>query len=285
MHVIPGTRTAAAAAVRGRPAPPVLPGYESALLQAARHGVEGRARVAGRSKSGGPLGAIREFGDRVVASDPGLVRARMAISAAVAMSVALAVEFGYAEAIHDGSEGILIAMMLGGVVAMMGSMALVGTAPWPKLRTGVFFPVAFGAGMLPGALVAGHTDLMLTVFVAVMFVAVFVRRFGPAFFFYGFMLWMGYFFAAFLGANLGQAAHAAGRRARRHGCLAAAVGHGAAHASRGGRCAACRRRSTPGPERSRAPARICWRAAATRDAPRGRVGVCTRAACGCPRPR
>jgi uncharacterized membrane protein YccC len=42
------------------------------------------------------------------------------------------------------------------------------------------------------------------VFVAVMFTAVWVRRFGPAFFFYGFMLWMGYFFAAFLGAGMAE---------------------------------------------------------------------------------
>jgi uncharacterized membrane protein YccC len=154
--------------------------------------------------SGGPLGAIREAWDRVIASDPGLVRARMAISAAIGMGTALAVEFGYASAIHAGSEGVLVAMMLGTVVAMMGSMAMTGTAIWPRVRIGVFFPVAFGAGMLPGALVAGHTDLMLTVFVIVMFVAVWARRFGPAFFFYGFMLWMGYFFAAFLDANLGE---------------------------------------------------------------------------------
>ena len=154
--------------------------------------------------SGGPLGAITEFWDRVIASDPGLVRARMAISAAIGMATALAVEYGYASAIHAGSEGVLVAMMLGTVVAMMGSMAMTGTAIWPRVRVGVFFPVAFGAGMLPGALVSGHTDLMLTVFVVVMFVAVWSRRFGPAFFFYGFMLWMGYFFAAFLDADLGQ---------------------------------------------------------------------------------
>lgn len=153
---------------------------------------------------GGPFGAVRELWDRVIASDPGLVRARMAISAAVAMTAALVVEYGYASAIHAGQRGVLVAMMLGGVVAMMGSMALAGTSAWPKVRTGVFFPVAFGAGMVPGALVAGRTDVMLTVFVAVMFVAVWARRFGPAFFFYGFMLWMGYFFAAFLDADLGQ---------------------------------------------------------------------------------
>ena len=161
--------------------------------------MDGVAPVSGR-----PLGAIREAWDRVIASDPGLVRARMAISAAVGMTTALAVEYVYASAIHAGPRGVLVAMMLGAVVAMMGSMAMTGTAAWPRVRTGVFFPVAFGAGMLPGALVAGREDLMLTIFVVVMFVAVWARRFGPAFFFYGFMLWMGYFFAAFLDADLSE---------------------------------------------------------------------------------
>ncbi|MEY9855585.1 putative membrane protein YccC [Catenulispora sp. GAS73] len=143
-----------------------------------------------------------ELWDRIVASDPGLVRARMAVSGAVAMAAALAVEFGYAKVIHDATRAVLVAMLLGGMVAIMGSMALTGTARWPKIRTAVFFPVAFGVGLLPGALVADHKDLMLCVFVVVMFAAVWVRRFGPAFFFYGFMLFMGYFFAAFLGAKV-----------------------------------------------------------------------------------
>ena len=154
-------------------------------------------------ENGGPFGAIHELWDRVIASDPGLVRARLAISSALSMAVALAVGYGYASAIHDTQRTVLVTMMLGGVVSMMGAMALTGSAVWPKVRTAAFFPVAFGAGMLPGALVYGHTDLMLCVFVAVMFAAVWVRRFGPAFLNYGFMTWMGYFFASFLGARLG----------------------------------------------------------------------------------
>ena len=154
-------------------------------------------------KDTGPLGALRELWDRVVGSDPGLVRARLAVSAAVSMAAALAVGHVYATAVHDTGKGVLVAMMLGGVASMLGAISLTGTAVWPKLRVGAFFPVAFGAGMLPGALVAGRTDLMLCVFVAVMFAAVWMRRFGPAFFNYGFMVWMGYFFAAFLGADLG----------------------------------------------------------------------------------
>jgi hypothetical protein len=143
----------------------------------------------------------RGLRDKVVASDPGLGRLRQAGNAAVAMATALAVEAGFSALIGSTAQSTLIAMLLGAVMAMMGSMALVTGTAVEKVRTAVFFPVAIGVGMTAGVLVAGRTDLMLAVFVVVMFAAVFVRRFGPAFFSYGFMGWMGYFFASFLGAT------------------------------------------------------------------------------------
>ncbi|MEV6638602.1 FUSC family protein [Amycolatopsis sp. NPDC051371] len=135
-------------------------------------------------------------------SDPGLTRLWSAVSAAVAMTTGLAVEYGYATLTGAGPQATLIAVLLGAITAMMGSMALSGTGVWPKVRTAALFPVAMGLGMVLGVLVSPHTDLMLAVFVVVMFAAVFVRRFGVPFFFYGFMVWMGYFFAAFLHATL-----------------------------------------------------------------------------------
>ena len=146
-------------------------------------------------------GRAREVWDRVVAADPGLHRLRMALSAGAAMATTLGLEYGYARLTHAGPEGIVIAMLMGTVMAMLGSMALSGPRVWPKVRTGVFFPVAIGAGMLPGIAVAGHADLTLVMLVVVMFAAVYIRRFGQPYFFYGFMIWMGYFFAAFLHAR------------------------------------------------------------------------------------
>ncbi len=140
-------------------------------------------------------GWARESWDRVVASDPGLHRLRMALSAGAAMATTLGLEYGYARLTHAGAEGIVIAMLLGTVVAMIGSMALAGPRAWPKVRIAVLFPIAIGAGLVPGVAVAGHADLTLVVFVAVMYVAVYIRRFGQPYFFYGFMIWMGYFFA------------------------------------------------------------------------------------------
>ncbi|MFJ2958523.1 FUSC family protein [Streptomyces sp. NPDC087270] len=150
-------------------------------------------------------GWISETWDRVVGSDPGLQRLRSALSAAVAMSTTLGIEYVYGRVTDRGPQGTLVVMLLGTMMAMMGSMALGDAAgARRKIATAVFFPVALGAGMTVGVCVAKHTDTKLAVFVAVMFVAVFIRRFGMPFFFYGFMIWMGYFFASFLGATFAQ---------------------------------------------------------------------------------
>ncbi len=157
--------------------------------------------MSSRDERRGTVGGLHETWDRVVASDPGLSRLRMAGSAAVAMATALAVEYGFAVLTGAPAQGRVIAMLLGAIVAMMGSMALTGSGVWDKVRTAAFFPVALGAGMAAGVTVGRHTDLMLGVFVLVMFAAVYIRRFGLPFFFYGFMGWMGYFFSTFLHAT------------------------------------------------------------------------------------
>jgi len=144
---------------------------------------------------------VRRTRERIAASDPGLGHLRQAGSVVIGAGTVLAVEYGFATLIHAGAQGTLVAMLLGAVTAMMGATALSGSS-WGKVRTAVFFPVAIGVGLIAGAAVAGHTDLMLVVFVFVMFAAVFVRRFGAAFFTYGFMGWMGYFFASFLGSTI-----------------------------------------------------------------------------------
>ncbi|MCA1223007.1 hypothetical protein [Streptomyces sp. 8L] len=142
--------------------------------------------------------------DKILASDPGLSRLHQAVSAAVSMSTAMAMEYGFATALGQNAQGTLVTIMLGTMIAMMGSMALGGIPAKAQAATAAGFPVALGAGLFLGILAGGSTTLMLCVFVAVMFAAVYMRRFGPAFFFYGFMVWMGYFFAAFLHPTLGQ---------------------------------------------------------------------------------
>lgn len=140
--------------------------------------------------------------DRVFASDPGLVRLQTATRAVVSMGSALGVEWVFRRtAGGGGGMNTLLALLIGAVLAMMGSMGLASGSPAHRLRTGLTFPVAMGIGLTLGTLVSGHRDLMLVGFVAVMFAAVAVRRFGMPFFFHGFMGWMGYFFASFLSVS------------------------------------------------------------------------------------
>lgn len=146
-------------------------------------------------------GWLIELWDRLVATDPGLNRLQMASSAAIGVASVLGVEFLFATLTHAGQMGTIISMLLGAVVTMMGMMALTGPKFWPKVRIAVFFPVAIGIGLLCGVLVSGHTDLMLVMFVVIMFAAVVIRQYGIPFFFYGFMGWMGYFFATFTHAT------------------------------------------------------------------------------------
>ena len=147
------------------------------------------------------LDRLAESRDRLSASDPGLNRLRTAASAAVAMGTALGVEAVVARLLALSAQSSLVTMLLGAVVAMMGSNALVGPEGWGKVRNAAFFPVAVGLGMLAGTLTAGHQTLRVVGFVVAMFVAVYVRRFGRPWFFYGFMGWMGFFFASFLQAT------------------------------------------------------------------------------------
>ncbi|MEV7816125.1 FUSC family protein [Streptomyces flaveolus] len=141
---------------------------------------------------------LTEAWDRMVASDPGLHRAHQALSAGVVISTTIGVEYVYSRIIGAGSHATLIALLLGTVVAFTGWTALGEPRAWIKVRTAAFFPLAILVGMLPSAAVGGHTDATLVVLVALLFLTVFIRRFGAPFFFYGNLMWIGFVFAAFL---------------------------------------------------------------------------------------
>lgn len=142
--------------------------------------------------------------DRLVAFDPGLLRLQQALSAGVAISTTIGVQYGYSRALGSGAQDTLVAMLLGAVVALTGWAALGEPRTWPKVRAAVFFPVAFLAGVLPSAAVAGHTGATFGLLVTLLFLTVYIRRFGPVFSFYGTMVWIGFVFAAFLQRTVSQ---------------------------------------------------------------------------------
>jgi uncharacterized membrane protein YgaE (UPF0421/DUF939 family) len=141
--------------------------------------------------------------ERVVASDPGLTRLRMAATTAVAVATTLAVGYGYANVRNFGRVGTLLTMAIGGVVALLGSVALLTIATvWAKVRIALLCAGAFAVGLLIAVGVGQHTNLMLGALVVIMAAAVAIRRFGIEFFFYGMFAWIGYLMATLFHARL-----------------------------------------------------------------------------------
>ena len=144
---------------------------------------------------------LPEAWDVLVGTDPGLLRLRLAVRAALAVALVVGAENLVAPRVGMPT---VVAVLLGGMVAMNGSFAASSLRRGGAAVTLAFFPVAAACGVLPACLVAGHRLAGLVVFVAVMVAAVFARRYGPRGFQYGMIAWLAYFFAMFVGFRLGD---------------------------------------------------------------------------------
>ncbi len=149
---------------------------------------------------------VRELGrdtrDAFTASDPGLLRLRLAVRAGLAVLLVLVAERLVAPAVGIPT---VVAMLFGGMVAMNGSFAASSRRPLDAALTVGAFPLVGAVGLVPAVLLHGHAAAELTGFVVVMVGAVYLRRFGPRWFNYGMFLWMAYFFTVFVGFTTSQA--------------------------------------------------------------------------------
>ncbi|WP_137123013.1 FUSC family protein [Segeticoccus rhizosphaerae] len=140
-------------------------------------------------------GELRDARDRLVASDPGGTRLRQAARATVVVASTLVVERVVAWAL--GAQPLML-MLLGAIVTIPMSTGIRDTRGALVLRTAVLSPVASAVGVSLAVIAGQQHVLGLVLFVIVVFTAVWVRRFGPRWFHYGFLLWQSYFFALFL---------------------------------------------------------------------------------------
>jgi uncharacterized membrane protein YccC len=155
--------------------------------------------VPPRAVDGGPAGVERaSWRDRILASDPGNVRIALATRAAVSLAVALGVSALVAGALGLAGTAAVIVLVLGAVLTMMTTFTASDPTPLGRAITQLCLPVALLAGITLSTLVDKHRVLSLSLFVVVMFVVVWVRRFGPRAFACGMVVWMGYFIALFL---------------------------------------------------------------------------------------
>jgi uncharacterized membrane protein YccC len=142
--------------------------------------------------------------ERVLASDPGNVRLALAARAAISLAVALGFADLLAQALGLQGVAAMVVLVLGAVLTMMTTFTASDPTTGGRAITQLCLPVALIAGITLSTLVDKHRVLSLSLFVVVMFVAVWVRRFGPRAFACGMVVWMGYFMALFLQLGFAQ---------------------------------------------------------------------------------
>ena len=142
--------------------------------------------------------------DRLLASDPGNVRLALATRAAASLALSLAVSTLLAGALGAQGTAAVVVLVLGAVLTMMTTFTASDPTTRGRVVTQLCLPVAMLAGIALSTLVDRHRVLSLGLFVVVMFVVVWVRRFGPRAFACGMVAWMGYFIALFLQLGFSQ---------------------------------------------------------------------------------
>ena len=150
---------------------------------------------AGRLRTG-----LRDARDRLVASDPGLGRLRQGLKAVLAVATTVLVELLYAA---SSGRPRPWPCWSGRSWPCSSPRSVSEPSRTATLRTMAGVPVAASVGATLGVVTSAQHLLGLVTFVVVSFAAVWVRRFGPRWFTYGFLAWQGFFFALFLHPPLG----------------------------------------------------------------------------------
>lgn len=141
-------------------------------------------------------GGSRDLRTWLAGVDPGLTRLRLASIAVAAMVLAVAV-VALIRALLAPAEPVTV-LLFAGVLAMVSNLA-VNEPDLPRRRvTTALMLLPAAASTVAGAFIAPHRLPAAGVFVAVMVLAVWVRRYGPRGFALGMAGFMPFFFTQFL---------------------------------------------------------------------------------------
>jgi uncharacterized membrane protein YccC len=132
-----------------------------------------------------------------IGSDPGLLRLRMAIRTTAALACSLAMLYLLTRATGQP----LTVALLGVVITMIAARSVNEPDPRRQRITMALLPVPAALSITAAALLATHKSAADVVFVAIVFGAVYARRFGPRGRALGMVAFMAYFFTLYLRAS------------------------------------------------------------------------------------
>ncbi|WP_019854467.1 FUSC family protein [Actinopolyspora mortivallis] len=141
-----------------------------------------------------------EWWNRFVASDPALRRLRTAVRVSCSVALTLLVLLPVLPLLGQSPSNALI----GAVVAIQSSVAVNDTTQRQRLVTTLLMPIPATASLAVATVSQPLPALKVALFLVVIFVATYIRRFGARYFALGFVGFFGYFFAMFLRPTLEQ---------------------------------------------------------------------------------
>lgn len=133
-----------------------------------------------------------------VGSDPGLLRLRMATRTTIALACSLVVMYALTSAAHQP----LTVALLGAVITMIAARSVNEPDPRQQRITMALLPLPAALSITAAALLSPYQLASDIVFVVVVFVAVYIRRFGARGRALGMVAFMAYFFNLFLRAGV-----------------------------------------------------------------------------------
>jgi uncharacterized membrane protein YccC len=135
-----------------------------------------------------------------IASDPGLLRLRMAIRTTGALATSLLVLFLLTKATNQP----LTVALLGALITMISARSVNEPDPRAQRITMALLPLPTALAITAAALVSPHPVIADVLFVGVVFVAAYARRFGPRGTALGMVTFMSYFFTLYLRAKFAE---------------------------------------------------------------------------------
>ena len=135
-----------------------------------------------------------------IGSDPGLLRLRMAVRTTGALGTSLLVLFLLTKATGQP----LTVALLGAVITMISARSVNEPDPRQQRITMALLPLPTALAITAAALASPHPVIGDILFVVVVFIAVYVRRFGPRGTALGMVTFMSYFFSLYLQAKFAE---------------------------------------------------------------------------------
>lgn len=141
-----------------------------------------------------------EWWNRFLASDPAFRRLRNACRISLAVGVTLAIMI---PVLNLAGQSVRAALM-GGIIAINSVQPVNDHTERARRITTLLCPIPAAISMVAATSSQSLPVLNIALFLVVIFAATYIRRFGPRFFAFGMVGFMGYFFAMFLRPAVAQ---------------------------------------------------------------------------------